>query len=110
MRVYTDEEEAMTAYDAALAAINCTSGSIKQDDGTTQPVTISDPIDVAGETGGDEATGWQLSSADTQGVAIIVRLHAAIVTFQFLAPAGSEATDPAPLDVAKLGVARVSAA
>ncbi len=110
VRVYTDEEEAMAAYNAALAAINCTTGSIKLDDGTTQPVTISDPIDVAGEVGGDEATGWQLSGADTQGVAMIVRLRAAIVTFQFQAPAGSEATDPAPLDVATLGVARVSAA
>ena len=110
VRVYQDEEEATMAYRAASDGVSCTTGSMTLDDGTTQPVKISAPVDVVDQVGGDEATGWQLQTADTKGVAVLVRLQAAIVSFQFQAPAAADATDPDPLAVAKLGVAKVAAA
>ena len=110
VRVYQDEEEATMAYRAASDGVSCTTGSMTLDDGTTQPVTITAPVDVVAQVGGDEATGWQLQTADTKGVAVLVRLQAAIVSFQFQAPAAADATDPDPLAVVKLGVAKVAAA
>jgi hypothetical protein len=105
--VYTDATEAGEAFQAGSAGLACPSGTVHFDDGTSDTLDISGPVDVTSDVGGDQASVWQVQATDIQGVLVAVRLKAALVVFQFVAPAAASNLEPAPLDVVKAGVEKV---
>jgi hypothetical protein len=105
--VYTDPDEATGAFEAGSAGLACPTGTAHYRDGTSSQLTISGPVDVSSQVGGDEASAWEVASPDLQGVVVAVRLEAAVVAFQFQAPANAANLRPAPLTVVKAGVEKV---
>jgi hypothetical protein len=103
--VYNDANQAGQAYTAGTNGLACTTGTVP---GSGDKVTISAPQDLTSQfEESTKATGWQISGADIQAIVVAVQLQAAIVTFQFQAPAGVDATQPDPIAVAKTGYTKV---
>lgn len=107
IRIYIDPEEAATAYAAGVAGLSCPSG---EEDGGGATVTFTGLGDLTDELGGTETAGWTFESDAAQGLLVAARLDAALVFFQFLIPAGTDAAAlPDPLAVAGAAVAKVAA-
>lgn len=108
IRIYVDPAEADTAYTAGVAGLSCQSSV--EEGGSADAVTFTGLGDLTAELGGTEAAGWSFQSDAAQGVLVAARLDAAIVFFQFLVPAGTDASAlPDPLAVAGAAVGKIAA-
>lgn len=108
IRLYADDAEGTTAMTNAVSGFSCAVGTTDNGDGTTTSINISAPQDVASQVGVDEAMAWQISTDQIQGVLIIARLSAAIVTFDFETVLGGDTTNaPDTLQLATAGIEKV---
>jgi hypothetical protein len=113
---YNDAASATNAFNGKLAGVACTNATIVDDTGAKTPVTFSAPTDVTSSVGGVKAVEVDVKSTDTsangfEGVLVAVQLPQGIVAFEFLSGNGTDtSTLPNPGDVAKQGVAKLTAA
>jgi hypothetical protein len=105
--VYNDSEEATQAFGVGTTGLSCTAGTVTFKDGTKAALTISAPVDVTGDVGGDQATAWQLRGGGIQGVLVAIVQSGIVVTFQFTAPDTATELQPGPLTVAKAGMDKI---
>jgi hypothetical protein len=94
--VYGDAGSAAAAYQASLAGMDCSEGSIGG-----KPVVLAPAEDLGFDLPYDEATGWRIGGDGFDVVMISVRDDAVVVNITVLAPEDALPTLPDPLVVAQ---------
>lgn len=103
LEVHPDPVAAGLAFDAGAAGLDCARGELGG-----APVVVSEPLDLGADIGGDRALGWQLGVDGSEMLIVAVQLGEAVVTFSFVAPAGSDLDDrPDALGLTRTGVQRI---
>jgi hypothetical protein len=108
--VFANAATAESAYLYHVAELNCRQGSIK-DGGTTVKFTISAPVNVVGQVGGQHAISWTVVAAGyVTSELLTVRLKDMVVDIGVVGGARVPAADvPDPLGLAKLAVSKLGA-
>ena len=112
IRIYQDEAEGTKAFVNFQKALDCTSGSIDNGDGTKTPATIGTASDIKSiNTNISEGYAKSIKTSDFEGEAVVARLGAAILTLQFVnAPGADTSTLPDPQKVVNDAVTKAAAA
>lgn len=106
LRAYADPDQAAAAFAAGREGTSCATST----DGTR---TLSEPTDVTGRVGGDEAFAVTVTGEGFDGLLVAVHVRDVIATFEFAGAGAGEGGQAAgaldPVEVAAFGVGKVLA-
>ena len=94
--VYADRSTAQQAFDAGVAGLDCSQGTM-----SGRPVVVTPGEDLTVDVGGREARGWRVGGDGFDVVLIAVHSDEVVMTFTFLAPEGASAGLPDPLAITR---------
>ncbi|MEO6885768.1 MAG: hypothetical protein ABI232_05695, partial [Jatrophihabitantaceae bacterium] len=108
--IYRDEATAKQALAAGEHGMDCKTGKVFYDDGTTGSVTITSvSADLSSEldTPVDDSAAWSLENSDLKGSLIVVRSGVKLVVLTFSANADADTTSlPDSLKLTNAAVSR----
>lgn len=109
IRLFADETTSTAAVTAAVAGLNCTSGSLIDDGGAAVPITIQPPVDIKADLAKDTkladvtitaAQVWQGTASGEDIDLVVVQLGRSVVLFSFQSGTGADTSKlPNPLTV-----------
>lgn len=105
---YADTATATQAFQAGLAGVSCSNGSVQTSNGSI-PVQLQTPTDVTSQVGGDKAIQVVISGSQLQAVIVAATKDNAVVTFQYATTPDADLTKlPNPTQLAALGIQKIA--
>jgi hypothetical protein len=116
IRLYKDVATAGSAFAAVKAGLNCTSGTLRADDGTGTPATIHAGQDITSDLATDQKLStapiagevWQTTAAGADIALVAVQIDRSLVLFTFQNVTGADTSKlPSPPALISAGLEKI---